>query len=388
MPYRWSAACAARSCLRTAFADLLGRLTIAETGLAISRTTEATLDAALHVARRSVARDLDVNELPIDFAVIAMGRLGGYEIGYGSDADVMFVYESRDLDAARRSRSANRTRHRRADAQPAVGAERRPAAGCGREPAARRAQRPAGAFARLIRRLLRALVVGLGGAGAAARPVRSRAMRIWGTGSPRSSIRCATRRRGWRRGDRIEIRRLKGRVDSERLPRGADATTHTKLGRGGLADIEWTVQLLQLAHGHGPAGLRTTAHPGGARGGCGRGIAEPAGRRRARRARGAWQAMPATRSMLVRDRADDQLPALGVALVGGRPGARIPGRTSIRASSSTTTAGPRAGPARWWNASSTARRHAPIVGGRGLRRAAEIGSVERWRERAGPDSRY
>ena len=35
--------------LRTAFADLLGRLTIAETGLAISRTTEATLDAALQV---------------------------------------------------------------------------------------------------------------------------------------------------------------------------------------------------------------------------------------------------------------------------------------------------------------------------------------------------
>jgi glutamate-ammonia-ligase adenylyltransferase len=39
---------------------------------------------------------------------------------------------------------------------------------------------------------------------------------------------------------------MKARIDSERLPRGADPTTHTKLGRGGLADIEWTVQLLQL----------------------------------------------------------------------------------------------------------------------------------------------
>jgi glutamate-ammonia-ligase adenylyltransferase len=44
----------------------------------------------------------------------------------------------------------------------------------------------------------------------------------------------------------LEIRRMKARIDSERLPRGADPTTHTKLGRGGLADIEWTVQLLQL----------------------------------------------------------------------------------------------------------------------------------------------
>ena len=56
----------------------------------------------------------------------------------------------------------------------------------------------------------------------------------------------------------VEIRRIKARVDSERLPRGADPTTHTKLGRGGLTDIEWTIQLLQLAHGHAVAGLRTT----------------------------------------------------------------------------------------------------------------------------------
>src|SRR5699024_4203763 len=48
----------------------------------------------------------------------------------------------------------------------------------------------------------------------------------------------------------MQIRRMKARVDSERLPRGADPATHTKLGRGGLADIEWTVQLLQLKHAH------------------------------------------------------------------------------------------------------------------------------------------
>ena len=34
-----------------------------------------------------------------------------------------------------------------------------------------------------------------------------------------------------------EIRRIKARVDAERLPRGADPNTHTKLGRGGLADV-------------------------------------------------------------------------------------------------------------------------------------------------------
>src|SRR3546814_7527926 len=56
-----------------------------------------------------------------------------------------------------------------------------------------------------------------------------------------------------------EIRRIKARVDAERLPRGADPNTHTKLGRGGLADVEWTVQLLQLRYAHKMPALHTTS---------------------------------------------------------------------------------------------------------------------------------
>jgi glutamate-ammonia-ligase adenylyltransferase len=58
--------------------------------------------------------------------------------------------------------------------------------------------------------------------------------------------------------DVVEIRRIKARVDDERLPRGADPATHFKLGRGGLADVEWTVQALQLKHAHAIPDLRTT----------------------------------------------------------------------------------------------------------------------------------
>ena len=54
-----------------------------------------------------------------------------------------------------------------------------------------------------------------------------------------------------------EIRRIKARVDNERLPRGADRATHTKLGRGALADVEWTVQLLTMQHAHTHEELRT-----------------------------------------------------------------------------------------------------------------------------------
>ena len=57
--------------------------------------------------------------------------------------------------------------------------------------------------------------------------------------------------------DVVEVRRIKARVDRERLPRGADPHTHLKLGRGGLADIEWTVQLLQLRYAGSVAALRS-----------------------------------------------------------------------------------------------------------------------------------
>jgi [glutamine synthetase] adenylyltransferase / [glutamine synthetase]-adenylyl-L-tyrosine phosphorylase len=56
-----------------------------------------------------------------------------------------------------------------------------------------------------------------------------------------------------------EVRRIKARVEAERLPRGADPSTHLKLGPGGLADVEWCAQLLQLRHAGRVEALRTTA---------------------------------------------------------------------------------------------------------------------------------
>ena len=56
-----------------------------------------------------------------------------------------------------------------------------------------------------------------------------------------------------------EVRRIKARVEAERLPRGADPARHLKLGRGGLSDVEWLAQLLQLQHAGRHPELRTTS---------------------------------------------------------------------------------------------------------------------------------
>ena len=67
-------------------------------------------------------------------------------------------------------------------------------------------------------------------------------------GSPSWSTRCATRTAGSADDDVVEVRRIKARVDAERLPRGADPHRTSSSAAGGLADVEWTVQLLQLRH--------------------------------------------------------------------------------------------------------------------------------------------
>ena len=56
-----------------------------------------------------------------------------------------------------------------------------------------------------------------------------------------------------------EVKRIKARVEAERLPQGADPSRHLKLGRGSLSDVEWFVQLLQLQHAGGLPALRTTS---------------------------------------------------------------------------------------------------------------------------------
>ncbi len=119
---------------------------------------------------------------------------------------------------------------------------------------------------------------------------------------------------GLRAADLLEIRRLKGRVDAERLPQGADPSTHTKLGRGGLADIEWTIQLLQLQHAGTLPQLRTTRTLDALRAAVAAELLSPA---QADALATAWRQATRLRNaiMLVRDKAEDQIPSVGRPLV-------------------------------------------------------------------------
>jgi glutamate-ammonia-ligase adenylyltransferase len=104
-----------------------------------------------------------------------------------------------------------------------------------------------------------------------------------------------------------EIRRIKARVENERLPRGADPRTHLKLGPGGLADVEWTVQLLQLQHAGRVPALRTTSTTRALAAAADEGLLDPAD---AQVLLAAWRNATRVRNavMLSKGRPSDSIP--------------------------------------------------------------------------------
>jgi glutamate-ammonia-ligase adenylyltransferase len=252
-----------RELFRVAAACVLGLIDLAETGEALTAITTASLDAVLAATIGGVEAELG-GPLPTRFAMIAMGRYGGHESGFGSDADVIFVHDplpgpgGAPLDAVGERRASDAaqavgTELRRLLQIPApdpplvVDADLRPEGKAG--PLVRSLAACAAYYARRAapwesQALLRAeFAVGDASLGAAfidlAEQYRYRA-----GGLGEAEVR--------------EIRRIKARVEAERVPRGTDRALHLKLGPGGLSDVEWTVQLLQLQHGHAVGGLRTT----------------------------------------------------------------------------------------------------------------------------------
>jgi len=240
---------------RIAVADLTGQLDLAGVGAALTGLTCATLQSALEIATRRV-EDETGQPLGTRLLVVGMGSLGGGEMGYGSDADVLFVHRCDDgvdeTDAQKQATLVVQEIRRLLglagpDPQLVIDSDLRPEGKQG--PMVRSLRGFAAYYERWsltweAQALLRAT------------PVAGDADLGWAFCDLINPIR-------WPQGGVSahairEIRMLKARMESERLPRGADPKTHFKLGPGGLSDVEWTAQLLQLRHGYEVEGLRTT----------------------------------------------------------------------------------------------------------------------------------
>jgi glutamate-ammonia-ligase adenylyltransferase len=229
-----------RELLRIGARDILGFAGLAAVGQELSHLADATLEAALQSL-----------EPEFPFAVIGMGRLGGRELSYASDIDVLFAFDGSG------ARAFDRAEHVATQLVRAIGettsegqtfridARLRPEGRQGvlaRSPEAYATYWEQRAEVWEFQALTRARFVA-GDPALGARFLELAEPYVYRDPFPEE----------WRR----EIRRMKARIERERIPPGEDSRFHLKLGRGSLSDVEFTAQLEQLAHGARNPSVRT-----------------------------------------------------------------------------------------------------------------------------------
>ncbi|HEX2063025.1 MAG TPA: hypothetical protein VHE80_01250, partial [Acidimicrobiales bacterium] len=217
--------------LRTAARDVLGLDGLEGTAAALTALGEAVLETALATLEPSVP-----------MAVLAMGRFGGGELSYASDLDVLIVYDgSTSADFAAAEGAAEALLRFVNGVTPAeriftLDAGLRPEGRDG--PLARSVEGYRSYYGRWAQTwerqaLLRVRPVA-GDSDLARRFMEVAEDFVWSGPITEEHVR--------------EIRRMKARIERERIPPGDDPSFHLKLGRGSLSDVEWTTQLLQLRH--------------------------------------------------------------------------------------------------------------------------------------------
>ena len=217
---------------RIASANLIGLVEPATVGRAMTDLADAVLEAGLEAAAPGVP-----------MVVIAMGRLGGAELGFASDLDVVLFHDEHGPGGqAEAEAAAERFLHLMRGTTPAhrvwdVDLNLRPEGKQGRlATSISGLQQYLDSWAQTWER--QALV--------RARPAAGdRAVGdLWS-----ATVDPWVWQRPFTADEAREIRRMKARIERVRIPAGEDRDFHLKLGRGSLADVEWTTQLLQLLHG-------------------------------------------------------------------------------------------------------------------------------------------
>lgn len=236
-----------RETLRIAMGAALGITTLEQISKGLTDLTEGYLQATLELATKSLA----LVESHQSLAIVAMGRFGGAELGFGSDADVMFVYKS----ALEESNLAQ------AEAEKLVSEIRRLSQDQVLEFELDLDLRPEGKNGPIVRSIESYAAYYKRWAGTWESQALLRARVIAGNDDIRSEF--INLIDSYRYPEKIEesaiveIRRIKARVEVERLPQGADPKRHLKLGRGSISDVEWLVQLYQLKHARAHPSIQT-----------------------------------------------------------------------------------------------------------------------------------
>jgi len=221
-----------REVLRIAIGATLGVTNLKQISSALSDVSEVYLSSMMQLALRSVDSELDVG-------IVAMGRLGGKEQGFGSDADVILVYRSDSEFAQRDAESAVAkllSLVKDSILEFEIDLDLRPEGKNG--PRIKSLAAYAGYYEKWaetweFQALLRARTI------SGSKQLQQEFTEL--IDKYRYPTELSNKKL-------VDIRLMKARVENERLPQGADAARHLKLGKGAVSDIEWLVQFLQLRY--------------------------------------------------------------------------------------------------------------------------------------------
>jgi glutamate-ammonia-ligase adenylyltransferase len=226
--------------LRVAMGAALGIIDLERTSQGLTDLTESYLVAIQEIATKFLIEKQ--GPLCHELAIVAMGRFGGAELGFGSDADVMFVYRvlGEDVNKAQ------------AEAEILVSEIRRLSADQSLEFELDLDLRPEGKNGPIVRSIDSYSAYYKRWAGTWESQALLRARLISGEQKIASEFVELINQYRYpevmEQAAIVEIRRIKARVEVERLPQGADPKRHLKLGRGSISDVEWLVQLFQLKY--------------------------------------------------------------------------------------------------------------------------------------------
>ena len=244
-----------RITMEVGLAELSGELLTREATLVLSAVADATLD---HAVRYALAE----KGLEGGLAVVAMGKLGGSEIGYGSDLDIFFLYEPGDDEDGSKSERYVRAAQRVLRLVSAPHGD-----GPGYELDTR--LRPSGSHGLLVVSLdAFARYHGLKADGTPheraseghdwERQALVKARLCAGDLTLAPRFAALASKVAYERGapDPERVHHLRLRMEKE-LAREGPHRFDVKLGKGGIVDVEFAAQWLQMRHGADPR-VRTT----------------------------------------------------------------------------------------------------------------------------------
>ena len=233
------AGAARRARLHTGARDVWGLADTVQVMAEVTQAAEGALQGALALAAREMSWEGR-------FAVVGLGKLGGRELGYASDLDVLFVADAGELAGA--AHLAERLQR--------ILGDKLPRHGFRYEVDAR--LRPDGRAGALALDLASYRRYYTESAATWERHALLKARPVAGDAALGREfahlVEEAVYGRPWTDAETEDVRAMKRRIEAERLKNPHDL----KLAPGGLADIEWTAQLLQLRHGGPRRRLRHT----------------------------------------------------------------------------------------------------------------------------------